>query len=86
MFRIILSMINGASAARAIKLMFNGLVVSHESCGAAKKALEEFMECADVVLNVVDRGFVLGVVVILNTSSAMVAHTEVLQGHKSVSK
>lgn len=80
MYRLVISVIRGTCAGRALSMMANGTQVSAETPEGAGKLYEEFIDAAHAVLEGVDHDSCMGMVSILNTKTGEIVASQALMG------
>lgn len=84
MFRIVISIIRGTCAGRAMRLMASGLQCSAETIEKAREIYDEFLDCAYPLQCSADADTCFGMVSILNTKSGAIEISESIMGKATV--
>jgi hypothetical protein len=79
-YRIIVSIIRGTNAGRALELMRSGMQCASETYEGALKILDDYYDAACAVLDSVSEGICFGMTAILDTRTGKVEHTGSLMG------
>lgn len=84
MYRIVISIIRGTNAGRALSLMANGLVIANDLFDQAKTNYDHYLDCAECILASADKGTCFGTVTILDLQSGEIKEQVVLMGRGTV--
>lgn len=79
-FRLVVSIIRGTYAGRALQLMASGIRCVAETKEAGMKLYEEYVDAAETVLEGVDKGVCFGVVALIDTRTGEFVTASALMG------
>lgn len=80
MYRLVISVIRGTSAGRALSMMASGTQICADTPEGAGKLYEEFVDAAHAVLANVTPDICMGMVSILNTKTGEILASQSLMG------
>jgi hypothetical protein len=74
-FRLVVSVIRGTNAGRALQMMAGGIQCSAETEAAGRELFDRYLDAAAAVLGLVPVGICFGMVALLNTNTGAVVAT-----------
>lgn len=84
MFRIVISIVRGTCAGRALSLMASGLQCSAETIEKAREHYDNYLDCAYPIQCSANTDTCFGMISILNTATGVIETSEVLMGKATV--
>lgn len=79
-YRIVIDIIRGTSAAKALKLMSSGLQCAAPTQERAGEIMDQYLDAAEHVLEGVDKDVCMGIIVIVDTVDMTANRIKVLSG------
>lgn len=83
-YRIVISIIRGTNAGRALGLMANGLTIVAETYSEANDLVDKYLDAAEPILATANAGTVFGVINILDLKKGVIDASFVLVGKAAV--